>query len=306
MYRVRRGFTLIELLVVIAIIAILIGLLLPAVQKVREAAARMSCQNNLKQNAIAMHSYHDVNQALPNLMGPYGCCWGTWTIQVMPYIEQQQLFNLYQNWGGNDSTGPRYSSAPNTTNVTNQRLKVWTCPSDQENRPFSNLTNHNYAVVHSQGGYPGSGRPIAGVPQLGGMFEWKSGSQIGWKLTDVVDGLSNTVMIAEVRQGQGRDLRGFIWWGDAAGVSTFMPPNTTSPDVIYTPYYCNNLPAQGLPCIGTPTTTNPTVMYSRSQHPGGVNVALGDGSVRFIRQDINPAIWQGMGTRSGREVVQLD
>jgi len=225
---------------------------------------------------------------------------------VLPYLEQQQLFNLYVNWGGNDSTGPRYSSPPNTTNVTNQRLKVWTCPSDQENRPFGNLTNHNYAVVHSQGGYPGFNRPIAGVPQRGGMFEWRQNQQVGWKLTDVIDGLSNTVMIAEVLQGQGRDLRGFTWWGDAAGVSTFMPPNTTSPDVIYTDYYCNNLPAQGLPCIGTPTTTNPTVMYSRSRHPNGVNVALGDGSVRFIRQDINQALWQAMGTRSNGEPVQLD
>ena len=160
--------------------------------------------------------------------------------------------------------------------------------------------------MHSQGGNPGFGRPIAGVPQRGGMFEWRQGQQVGWKLTDATDGLSNTVMIAEVLQGQGRDLRGFTWWGDAAGVSTFMPPNTTSPDVIYTLDYCNNLPAQGLPCIGPSTTTNPTVMYSRSRHPNGVNVALGDGSVRFIRQDINQALWQAMGTRSNGEPVQLD
>ncbi|MBN9122884.1 MAG: DUF1559 domain-containing protein [Planctomycetes bacterium] len=323
----RRAFTLIELLVVIAIIAILIGLLLPAVQKVREAAARMKCANNLKQLGLAMHNYHDANAALPAMLGS-GCCWGTWAVLVLPYVEQDSAYKLYQNWGGGDSvnsnfpapgagTFPRYASSPNTTNVTGRRYSVLTCPSDQENAPISPITNCNYAVCGGNGGTFGGAGPApqpTGYAAMAGMFDGSSpqntvsgttltpntGKKI--RLTSVTDGLTNTVMIGEVRQGQGSDLRGFIWWGDASAMSTYYPPNTTSQDLIYTSGYCNNQPTQGLPCSGA----GGALHSARSKHTNGVNVALGDASVRFVSNNIDPNVWLWVGPISDGKVITLN
>jgi prepilin-type N-terminal cleavage/methylation domain-containing protein/prepilin-type processing-associated H-X9-DG protein len=302
MRSIRRGFTLIELLVVIAIIAILIGLLLPAVQKVREAASRMKCQNNLKQLAIACHSYNDGNGFMVPGTGNNGCCWGTWVIPLMPYFEQDALFKLYVNWGGNDSTGPRYSSAPNTTNVCNKRLSVLTCPSDQPNTPFSGLTNNNYALNYGNTGYTQQAT-LNGVTFLQAPFSPNfNGSIKKIQLANISDGTSNTLMVGEVLQGQASDLRGFIWWGDASGFTTYLGPNSSLPDRIYTSVYCNNQPTKNLPCAVS-TTTDPTTFASRSRHTGGVNAALADGSVRFFRDSIPLATWRAYGTSAGGETL---
>ena len=145
--RRANGFTLIELLVVIAIIAVLIGLLLPAVQKVREAANRAQCQNNLKQIALANMNYESTYGVFLPGVGQNGCCWGVWTIPILPYMEQQALFNIYVNFGGLDYSGPRYGAPPNTQ-VTTVRIKSWTCPSDTPEVYVGggNQTKHNYVL----------------------------------------------------------------------------------------------------------------------------------------------------------------
>jgi len=309
MKRNRNGFTLIELLVVIAIIAILIALLVPAVQKVREAAARTQCTNNLKQLALAMHSFHDTYKSLPASMGQGGCCWGTWPIPVFPYIDQGNLANLYVNWGGTDSTngGIRYGAAPNSTNVTNQRLPVLTCPSDTPAKPFSGLTNNNYAVNIGVTGIAQQAT-LNGVNNAGFVFtpakvQFKTISEI--PLVSIKDGTSNTLMIAEVIQGQGSDLRGFIWWGDATGFTAYLPPNSTSPDVVYSTSYCNNV-LPNPPCTGVPTATAPSMYGARGWHTGGINAALCDGTVRFVSNAISLTTWRALATASGSDTIGSD
>lgn len=291
--RQKCGFTLIELLVVIAIIAILIALLLPAVQQAREAARRTQCKNNLKQLGIAMHNYHDVHNKFP--VGAYNCCWGTWQVAILPYIEQTALFELYENSGGNDATGPRYGASPNTQ-VTTQRIAAFTCPSDSENRPIGNITCHNYAVNYGNTGY-------AQTTVNGVTFEGAPFSRVRcYGFRDAIDGTSTTLMMAEVLQGSGRDLRGFGWWGDASGFSAYLTPNSNLPDRIYTAYYCDNQPNQNLPCAVS-NGTNPTMFASRSRHVGGAQAILCDGSAKFISENIDLDTWRALSTTRGAEVI---
>jgi prepilin-type N-terminal cleavage/methylation domain-containing protein/prepilin-type processing-associated H-X9-DG protein len=326
----RQGFTLIELLVVIAIIAILIGLLVPAVQKVREAAARTQCQNNLKQIGLAMHNYHDVKKTLPPGVGPYGCCWGTWMMYVLPYLEQAPMAKLYRNLGGNDNTGIRYGSSPNNTNVTTQRLAVFTCPSDTPSSPASNLTNHNYAVNYGNtsfyqmtlngvvfGGAPFPAYPASWLTNTALQKKYSQplpdGDQLGLfgpptsqtvKLVSITDGTSNTLMASEVIQGQGGDYRGFAWWGGASGFTTFNLPNTNSPDVL-TGAGCNVGATYNIPCTTVTTTAAPRLAYARSRHNsfGGVNAVYCDGHVAWIDNSISIATWRALSTTVGGEAI---
>ena len=309
----RRAFTLIELLVVIAIIAILIGLLLPAVQKVREAAARAKCSNNLKQVALALHNYHDANQKFPpgQPMGYYYSNWygdpnvkdldrSCWIGFILSYLEQTAMQSQYDTFV---KTLPNYTCfAPFATNV----IPTLICPSDPNSPKIANFPGNaqgfhtNYVTCHGNYYATPSADPT-GV-NLTGMFYGRSRV----KMTDVTDGTSNTVMASELLESPdvtNHDIRGRAWNSIHAGTefTTLYPPNSSIGDNNMS--YCQPLPKT--PCSGSQSVLNAYVL-ARSQHTGGVNASMADGSVRFVRDAITPNTWLGMGTRSGGEVLQSE
>jgi prepilin-type N-terminal cleavage/methylation domain-containing protein/prepilin-type processing-associated H-X9-DG protein len=353
-----NGFTLIELLVVIAIIAVLIGLLLPAVQKVREAANRATCQNNLKQIALANMNYESSYGTFLPGVGKNGCCWGVWTVPILPFIEEDNLFKFYTNFGGLDYSGPRYYAdkfgGQPVTNylVSSARLKTFTCPSDTpqvwaggvvDNLPAP--TKHNYVLnagntTFYQVNLPlingGKDPCVAGTPGCtvfgGAPFSWYANADLASgldstnpynggpppagpdkdkgkmgrpvKIGDITDGTSNTLMGSEAIQGRGDDLRGFTWWGGAAGFTTYLLPNSSLQDVV-TGGVCQQSLNPTMPCTTTSTPSYPRLMAARSWHTNGVNAAMCDGSVRFVPNSVSFVVWQALGTSRGGEAVDL-
>jgi prepilin-type processing-associated H-X9-DG protein len=303
-------------LVVIAIIGILIALLLPAVQAAREAARRAQCTNNLKQISLGLHNYHDKFNVLP--VGAYGCCWGTWQLAVLPYVEQRQLYELYDQGGKLVDATRRYYSATNAK-VCVQRLNTLSCPSDQTQTASianSDMTLHNYAANYGNTGFfsqtDGPAQSAAGVTFGGAPFTMGGTASVAprcYGFRDITDGLSNTLMVGEVIQGRSAsttllDLRGFTWWGPGSGFETFLPPNANLPDIMVENNYCQ----QGLPnppCdpVKYSSPNRPATIAARSRHPGGVNVALCDASVRFVAQTIAINTWRALSTTQGGEVL---
>jgi prepilin-type N-terminal cleavage/methylation domain-containing protein/prepilin-type processing-associated H-X9-DG protein len=320
--RRRLGFTMIEVLVVVACIAVLMALLLPAVQVAREAARRSLCTNNLRQIALAIHDYHDVHAVFPP--GKKGCCWGTWLIFVLPQIEQQQLYNAWNVCGNNTPGLPpgfdndlRYFGVANQT-VTSTRIAAFLCPSDATNAPITLTTNgktyactsQNYAVnfgntTQLQTDFQGisfGGAPFVDIGSPLADHNQPGRAPLG--LNNLKDGASQTLLASEVVIGQGRDLRGFSWWGDAATFESFLAPNSSFPDVLFSAYYCQNL-SPNPPCTAA-TTALPDNYGARSRHSGGVNAAMGDGSVRFIRDAVQIQIWRALSTTRGGESISAD
>ncbi len=326
----RPGFTLIELLVVIAIIAVLIALLLPAVQSAREAARRAQCINNLKQIGLGMHNYESSNGSLPP--GQKSCCWGTWLVFMMPHVEQQSLFNawnfggdlVYLQMGSQYDVPLRYNGAANTT-VSATRVNAFMCPSDGNGTSLTGIgqvTSQNYVVnfgnlVTAQptsmdfGGvtYGFGGAPFT---DMSAPTPGMSGRGVV-AFSGITDGLSNTLLVSELVVGIGSggqynapfDLRGFSWWGSGACFTTWIAPNSSQPDVTEDPSYCVYPHSSNPPCTA-PTSTLPRFNGARSRHSGGVNAAMADGSVRFVKNSVSLNVWRSLSTTRGGEIVSSD
>ena len=300
----RPAFTLIELLVVIAIIGALIGMLVPAVQRVRESAARTQCQNNLKQIGLAFHGYHERFKRFPagftsrtsSTDGPsLGTGWG-WGAMLLPHLEQDALYN--QIALSKDIADPANATARQTS------LSVYLCPSDRPATPTFSVkgTSGSSICDVAFGNYVG----VAGVNEVSAYPDTSNGqpgtllrnSKV--RVTDIRDGSSNTLLVTERCNAKSPQT---TWTGAVTGAS--VPP--------LNPSYDNEGP--GILCLTnsgaisegrTPDNPFEHVEDASSVHPGGVNLLFADGSVRSILYGVDPAIWVAITTRSGGEIMKLD
>ncbi len=318
----RRGFTLIELLVVIAIIAILIALLVPAVQKVREAAARTQCINNLKQIGLAIHNYESTHK-----MFPVGCLSApfangttpsnaTALVQLLPYIEQSNIYNKAD-------LDQSIQAAVNDPSVTTQEVKVFLCPSDAGTGKNGNYGRCNYLA--NIGAQSNANTTSAAI---GGAFHRPASSTVpgaakGFKIAHFTDGVSNTAGYSEVKRGPG-----------SGTTPQELMVYSITPIVANAPTGCNVTSATSFSYLGGQyfrggvlwtafynhtMTPNNTSFFNcvdgsllnghvgaKSYHPGGVNVLFCDGSVKWVSSSITIATWMAIGTRGGGETVNID
>jgi len=249
--------------------------------------------------------YEDIEKAFPP--SNWGCCWGTWQAAILDYIEQA---NVHYKLLGKLT----YSSGPNLRSVSVLRLEIATCPSDEPrvfpahgvDRISLPMAKHNMVVNYGNTGLTPvqSGKDYRYVETMpdGSVYTGAPFTPYdGVPLSHITDGLSKTMMLSETIQGNGEDTRGLTWWGDGAGFSTYLSPNTNEPDRIFRIFACK--PEEPNPPCAQISADFPSMYAARSRHPGVVNAAMCDGSVHTISDSIDLFVWRAMGSTEGAEII---